>query len=494
MSIADDLSPPTLLRNAYEAADLESSRGVPEYLRHVVIDSKPEPRLFRDVAEPWQWALIARIAPAVEAAAGVFRGAPYGGPRSFWLTMPKGHDKTTLIGRMLNWALAYARTPSFNAYAAAVDKEQAALLSEAMATEASLNPWLGRHLKFGNWKVDGRGTLKILASDSHSAQGSKPDFLVMDEVTLWKDEDFFDALVSGTTKRKGMVTLVITNAGWLHTWQRRKFEEVAAQPKRWWHYEAPGRIASWMDPAEIEANRRLILPAEARRLYDNQWVDPAEGAGFVTREDVIACGRLGKDLGLLAKYRGEGRGGYVASIDYGPVRDRTVMAVMHHDRARDLVVVDRMDVLQGSRKNRVPIAAVEAWLDQVMQAFPLDCVVIDPYQMESTIQKYRNKVVVEPFEPRGGKANYELAQTLRSLVANHKIAWYPGCGDVETPRGPHTLADEFCELIVRNLAYGYRIDHPPGKHDDRVVCLGMGAVAALRVRPKMLLRESEWYW
>jgi hypothetical protein len=154
-----------------------------------------------------------------------------------------------------------------------------------------------------------------------------------------------------------------------------------------------------------------------------------------------------------------------------------------------------MDIMQGSRESPVKIEAVERWIDDIRKDFELSSVVIDPYQMESTYQRYNGLVPMKKFEARGGKSNYEMAQTLRALVVNHRLSWFPDCGTIILPNGAaHTLVDEFSELITKSMSYGFRIDHLPGRHDDRAVSLGMACTEALRVRPKKkLFLEGEYF-
>src|SRR5690349_7054394 len=97
------------LKAAYKIAETASSKSAFEYLRYCLIDSKPEPRRYIDVAYDWQKALAACILPAVEHAAGIRED--YQGPRNFWLTLPRGHDKTGMLARISSWFLAFSKKP-----------------------------------------------------------------------------------------------------------------------------------------------------------------------------------------------------------------------------------------------------------------------------------------------------------------------------------------------------------------------------------------------
>ncbi len=492
------------LEEAYQKATRESSVSALAYLNHVVIDSRPEPKAFRLVAEPWQWALAQRVLPALESVTQVNK-LTYQGPRSFWFTLPKGHDKSSFIGRMANWCLAFTRI-RLNAYVAAKDKEQAGYLAEAMEAEAKLNPWIcPERIQFRNWKVDGQqdSFLKVLAADAAGAQGVRGDLLIFDELSQWDNDQFFYNCLSGREKRPDCVMIVITNAGTKYSWQWNQLQEakkLMRETGSWYVYEAPPftQLASWMSQTRVAELKRQILPQLARQLFDNCWTDPSEGSGYISRPEVEYCEELGRLMGLVRRDKGEPNKDYVASIDYGAVKDRCVLAVGHLDDCdgfdQKRILIDKMDVWQGTRERPIQIESVERWIDETRQAFPLSCLVIDPHQMQGTIQRYQGQVPIEVYEARGGKANYVLAEALRGAIVNQQLAWYPDCGVTLFKGQEHTLVDEISELICVFKAYGYRIDHLPGRHDDRAVCLGQLVTNLLRVRPRRRLYLGEHFF
>lgn len=455
------------------------------YLQHVMIDRAGEPCRFRDVAEPWQWALASRMIPALDSVAGVRIG--YRGPRSFWFTLPRGHDKTSLIGRLCSWLLAFTRVP-LRAVAAASDRDQAGFIAEFMQTEARLNPWMSGMLRFGAWHVEGAhgSRLRIISADDRSSFGLKEDFMVLDELTHWPRRGLWDTLVSGREKRPGSVLVVITNAGLLGSWQREVFE-LAKQSPDWYVYEAPGQLAGWMDRAKVDELRKLVPAPLAKRLYDNQWITPGEDDGFVTWDEAQRC----VDPSLA--YRSHGvkeHTPYVASLDYGPVRDRTVLCVVHQESER--VVVDRMDVYQGSREHRVPVTMIEDWMLEVEERFHHPMWVVDPYNLEGTLQRFEGHLSLIRFEPRAGKTNHQLAATLRNLVMRQQVAWYPGAGEVGQ-RGDD-LTREMAEVTLEQKPYGFRISHEGNRHDDRVVALGMATWHLVQNRGFIrLMTGDRWF-
>lgn len=460
------------LEAAEQLAEQEARAGGIAYLKHVVIDSKPEPRPFRLLAQPWQWERARRVVPAFDAIAGL--NDNYSGPRSFGETYPRGHDKTSFLGRMCNFLLAFGKR-RINIVVGAADEEQAQLVTEAMKVEAALNPWLWKQLKFYKRVVRGsytRSELHILGSDAKTSFGLRGDVYILDEFTHWKKSDFWESLLSGRAKMPGALFFILSNAGLLGTWQHDLWQNLKADSS-WSIYEAPGQMNSWMDPAQIEKDRKLLPAGQAKRLFDNVWIDPAEESGYLTRPEVESCAQLGIDLGLTPQLKGQPGVEYCLSIDYGPKRDRTVLAVGHQDCTTGLLHLDNMSVWQGRPDQPVLLAAVRAWIEEQRAAFHPCRLVVDPYQMEDICQDYEQRMPVHRFEGRGGKANYELAECLRSLIVNRRLVWYPGAGDLPVDNRIDTLIDELCGLVVKQMTYGYRIDHELTRHDDRAVCLGM---------------------
>jgi hypothetical protein len=462
-------------------AERLSKSSYRDYLNFVTIDSRPEPRPFRQIAEDWQWMQANTLTPAMERVAGL--RTDYDGPTRFWLTYPRGHDKSSSIGRAMNWLLGFARRPNLRLYAAAADKDQAAQIADFMRVEGQLNPWLGGLIKHHSFNVYGQngGQLKILSADAAGVFGSKPDVVVCDELTHWPQTDagrgLFFNLYSGMEKRDDSIMVVITNAGVRNTWQWDFLQSVRKNP-RWLVYEAPGPVSSYMSPEKVAQMRADLPKALGDRVIGNRWVDPGEDANYITPAEAQACETLGGKMGLC--YQPAGRQGvdYVAAVDYGLVKDRTVLAVMHR-RMDGVVVVDKMDVWQGV--SGVPVRAddVMEWMARADRDFFKPAFVVDSYQLEPVIQRLPH-LNIERFEYRGGKGNYEAAANLLSLVRGGLMAWYPGCGK---HADGSSLVSELREVVIKTMSYGYRIDHELSKYDDRVIALAMGALRVCRGGP-----------
>jgi hypothetical protein len=476
-----------------------STRSVLDYLQFVTINSRPQPRPFRLLAEPWQWAKARTLAPAFESISGLTleqgREA-YAGPRRFWIEEPRGHDKSTGVGRLANWLLAFAPRKHLRIQVAAADKGQAKLISDYMRTEIELNPFLKARIKWSQFLIQSLvnfGTLEILAADAAGSFGGTVDLLLVDELCHWPKSDLWDVLYSGMEKVPGSVTVVTTNSGIKGTWQDRILKVFKRSPT-WLVYQAQGPLASWMNPAAVKELEAGMPRGLALRVLYNKWIDPGEENGLCTRAEAERCARLGAELGLKRRPVGVEGNEYVASVDYGLVKDRTVLCVMHMD-AQGRYLVDQMDVWQGAPGSPVQADDVQTWCETAWKKFRCHFV-MDPYQLEPVIQRLGH-LPVERYEYRGGKTNYQALSNLLTLIRNGLLAWYPGCGDIKDPdslAGVHTLADEFAEVITKPMGYGYRIDHESGRHDDRVVAVSMAALKLSEVGPKATTEGLERYF
>lgn len=270
--------PPSLIQEVWNANALAKSReSLSGFLAHYVIDSRPEPRAWGLIIEPWQRDILAPLVPAIEQMAGIRKD--YTGPKCFFYVMPKGHDKTGLIGRIATWAVGFGRH-SISSVACAADEGQANLLLQSCKSEIRLNSWIqdfvGPYRKDLVGKETG-GRLEIIASDAASASGVKCDLYICDEITFWKKREMYDMLIGGIEKRPDAVFLIISNAGIRDSWQWELLMQARSSPM--WHvHETPERVqpAKWMNAERIAEVRKSISPGHAKRVFDNIWITGTE--------------------------------------------------------------------------------------------------------------------------------------------------------------------------------------------------------------------------
>ena len=464
-----------------------AQRSLLDYLQTVVINAQPEPKQFGQAAEWWQRELLRPKVPAFEYLAGLRER--YDGPLSFWDVLARGHDKSSLEARLATWLLIASKR-IIHGYIVAADREQGQLILQAMEDEHWLNPWIARFVTVQKNVVKGpAGEVTVLPADAASAFGLRGNFYICDEVTHWKNDKMWKAVLSGRQKVSPSILCVLSNAGLKGSWQHDHYKKALVKSvtsTRWSVFYRKGFLASWVDKAELADMRDMLPPAEAARLYDNEWIDPAADKDYLRREEVEQCAELGRQLQLRYKLVGDiWVDNYVAALDYGPKKDRTVLVVLHLNRDR-VAVIDRMDVWEGKQEpgGRVSFEKVKETIAHVQRKFRPKLWVIDPYQMLPVIEWMRRDLgegcTVEEWSPRAGAGNFEMAQTLRAFIAGQQVAWYPNCGRLDTPDGPETIEDELPQLVTKRMPYGYRFDHELQRHDDRAVALAMALTRAVQ--------------
>ena len=460
----------------------------PQHFRQRLTLSLAPRRELRHEIQPWQtsdflaldnaWRRLASIDdlavfPQVAAAAPIRRA---------YIERPRGHSKTSDMAVQIAWILLAARTP-VNGVAAAADREQAALLLRAIQNLKHVNPTLCGDLTFIDGAVRNRRTgsrLDLISSDVGSSYGILPDFVICDELSHWPGPELWYSLLSSAAKKPNCVLVVLTNAGVGRGWAWDVRENASRSPD--WYFSSLDRpMAPWITEQSLAEQKAMLPPSVYERLWLNRW-QHSDGE-FVSLAEAEAC----IDPQLLRANSGQPGVQYIAAIDYAEKHDFTVGVICHHDGQR--IVVDRMDVVRPSALRPTPTAWVEAWIELAAAHFRQIRFVIDEYQLISTFQKYESCYLMKRFQFLGGQGNHGLAITLRQLILQRQVAWYPGCGsytlDSEALWNPDNssgnvvegddLTTELSSLLLRQSHSGrVRIDHKSDgiHHDDRSFALG----------------------
>jgi hypothetical protein len=304
----------------------------------VVIDAGGRAAPLCEVMDDFQRDWLSQITPALLRIMGY--PAPAEGVKArSWLEMPRGHGKTFLCALAATFALALSRRP-IRAVVAASDRDQARELRHSVAVLTRLNGWLDAArkssppgggpprrglLRVENDKVvnDASGSwLEIISSDESSSYGILADLIICDEACHWtRGEGLWTSLLSAAGKKKDAVLLVITNAGFLDSWQWALREKVRQDPA-WIFSRLDGPRASWLGADQLAEQRRLLPEIAYRRLWLNEWSGNSGDA--LSEDDVQGAMRLAGP-GLFGP--GAGRA-YYAGLDLGLRKDSSCLAVL----------------------------------------------------------------------------------------------------------------------------------------------------------------------
>lgn len=419
--------------------------------------------------------------------------APVDDVRQFFVPGTRGARKTTDMAALIltlleKQAPAYAR-----GFIVASDEDQAMDVVEVVGEMVARTPGLRelfdvslkqvKHLRTG-------ASFTALANDP-SAMGKRPWFILADELAGWPDtrasRKFWTAMTTATEKVPGCRLVVLTNAGSPAHWAYKRYETATAS-KYWRVLTIPAPLP-WHDEQKLaRARENCLTEAEYQRLFLNVWTD--EDSRLTTVEQVRAC--VSERRRPCPRRRGVR---YVAGLDVGWVNDASVLTVAHlepraqqmlqggewlpvddnddggprvaDERARALlwtVVVDEIRVWKGTQKAPVDLTQVEATAVETAARYGAT-LVYDPREMVGAAQRAAGRVPVQPFH-FSASSKAVLATTMIRLFREEAL---------DLP-DDEDLIDELVHVNVTESTTGMvRLDHDPGRHDDRAISLALCA-------------------
>lgn len=481
------------------------------FRQHLLVDADCGIRPLAQIIEPWQD--FASLDASWMRLAGLPADNCY---RRAWIERPRGHSKTTDMAVMACWALAFSGR-QLAGYAAAGDKDQAALLSKAIDRLCRLNDWLADLITVQDGRIKNKHTnsnLSILASDAPSSYGLLPDFVLCDELTHWKNRELWDSLLSSAAKRSHCLLVVITNAGFRDSWQWQTREAIRNDPA-WYFHRLEQPSASWITAATLAEQERLLPAIAYQRLWCNQWT---LGTGDALDEsDIEAALKLdGPQQAWQAGFA------YVAGLDLGISRDHSALCVVGRHvgwterklrqpdepsriitAARDIfddanelpgrATFDETEPTVHPATGRVRLCGLQTWappnggkmdleaieetVRSVHQRFRLSAVCYDPWQAESIAQRLAKDGVPMVATAASGPNLTSIATEVLSHFRDRTIELY---------EHPGLLAD-LRALRVAEKSYGVRLESPRDKrgHGDAATALGLALHGAKQFRGPM---------
>lgn len=422
----------------------------------VLKDGRP----LRDALEPWQ---VEHILNPLDARTDA--GEP--AFRLLYIELPRGHAKTTLAGAEALTELAVGG-PFRRVSAYATDEGQARYLHDAAAGFIRRSSVLSEVFVIERDRIripERDSSLEIMSADDASAYGRTDDLTIFDEVGKLRKRELWFAAYTAIAKQPHARILCISSPGWSRSMVAWAIREAARTTPGYYLFSPGKRLATWLDDAEFERQRTSSTQPEFvfRREQLGQWTD-GDGA-FITRADLARCPRLPAYRTACSE-----QSTHVLAIDLGLKRDRTAAAILHRDRARDLVALDDLRVWEGSRDDPVLIAEVESHIRRAIDDYAGLRVVVDPWNLVSTVQRFRGRIKEFHFT---AESKRRLAKNLYSLLHNGHFG-YPPDADLER---------ELLDVQLVERASGLVIDHDSSGHDDMVVSIGMAALELMSEPP-----------
>jgi len=353
----------------------------------LLIDVDGVVRRFNDVMDSWQCTDFAALDPALQRCAGRVNT---GTQMRAYLERPRGHSKTHDLAVTCVWALAFATRP-LKGYCYAADRDQARLLRDAVQTLLRLNPWLAEILTIEAHRILNKaaghpgegGTLTIEASDVGSSYGILPDLIIADELVHWQgDGSLWHSLISSAAKRANCLLVVISNAGFVDSWQWQ-VREAARTDAAWYFSRLDGSHASWLTPERLEEQRRMLPPVAYARLWLNQW--SSGGGDALSESDIDAAFVDG-----LQPMTGRERGWlFVAGVDLGLTRDCSAVVVLGVPAGglSGRIRLAHNRLWRPTLGKKINLLEVEQHLLDLDKQYSLESIGFDPWQMEHLAQR-----------------------------------------------------------------------------------------------------------
>jgi phage terminase large subunit-like protein len=430
-------------------------------LSQLVIDN--DGRRWGDVAHPQQW----------DDALAVLN--PKSTTRYHFLTRARGWSKTTDLAAIVLVIMLTQAHPGDRLDVVAADRDQGALLINAINRFVVRTPGLAGMLNISRYKVTAPGdvVLEALPADPAGSYGRQPALLIVDELAQWPDtpsaRERWLANYTGMHKAPDARLVVLTTAGDPAHFSHPIRERADASPM-WRLHEIHGP-SPWTDAAYLDEQHASLTEASWRRFYLNEWI--AGDDRFTTLEDVTACVRHTGPLQPIPGIK------YVIGVDLGWKNDRTAVAVAHLEPTTTpgtpTVVIDRLDVWTGSRDNPVILDNVETSILATANLFNRATIKMDAREGVGMAQRLRGHGLDVIDEAFTAALNSQLARTLEPLLRAHRLA---------IPDDPD-LIDEFINLRIVEPASGQsRIEHTPGHHNDQAIAIALTADQLLNTPPR----------
>jgi phage terminase large subunit-like protein len=385
------------------------------------------------------------------------------------LGLPKKHGKSTLAAGIGLW-FCFASEPHGEVIVAANNLDQASLIVYGKIRQAFMdNPQLkssARLLKTGiEMKATGT-TCRPIAHKYQTAAGVNPTLVIFDELWGFPGREFYDELTESPA-RQDPLSLIVTYAGYDKDsllYSLYKDGEKKRDPRMFYLW-VHDNLASWVSQEYLDSQKLRLPHNNYIRFHENRW---SAGAGQVVTDEDIQ--RIHAQPWLPQFGAPNDRQlSFIISNDLGLSHDRAARCVGHFDPMDGKVYVDSLRWWQGTKKEHVPINEVEADLITQAQAFKTTSLHIDPWQMEYVIQRLKGMFTVTPFNFNADIVH--LSQTLLTLIRTGTLVMY----------NEPEFDTELRQVLARQTAKGWRIDHQKGKRDDLVIAVGMMCVEAVRM-------------
>lgn len=432
------------------------------FIEDLTVPIPTEPR-FGDVMAPFQRMRMKKLVPDLHALVAK-KKPPIG---RHWWEATKGASKDTDLAAAVMWLLAFARRPIFG-QAGAADAGQASEIRKAANEWISVNPWLDARIQVQKYAIlspDTGSRLEIETADANTAHGSRPDFLLVNELHAIKSEDVADTWVDNADKIPWGVRVIATNAGFKNRWQW-KWRGIALDGSRigTWYFAKYDKPAPWISMVQLAESKRRNTTSRYRRLWEGVWVDGSGDA--LDPSDVEACVRLKAGIEPDPKLL------FLGGLDLGVRHDHSALLGVGVEPGESVKLALCESWAPGT-DGKVNLVAVRAAVLEAHKRYGFCWLGYDPSQCELMAQDLVNEdVPMVPVEFRGKMLDL-MAREILQAFRNRKIELY------DDPQ----LVDDLFRLTIEERSYGYKLSaiSDDSGHADRAIALAITLPLALAI-------------
>ena len=437
---------------------------------------------FGESAAPFQWRFLHAVEPALAWIASAGGNAPPPERWWYWGQRHRGSSKSTdcviaLLPPFLTCPLAR------RFIILSTDSDAARVLIQIASKIVKLNPALASRVRVDRWKLTNTQTgseIAVMSNDAASFYGQLPDVIVADELTHWADtsgEALWDSLISTMPKKKHLVLIILSNAGWLDSWQRRVFDAMQDVPHAM--VDVMHEKAHWVTEQQLAAQRRLVPASTYRRLWENEWV-PGTGDALDPADVEAACTLSGPVM--KCEWGVQQRA--IVCLDVGVRHDRSAMVVLVLDfRAHRIKLGWVQDWAPPYPGGSVDLEAVFEAVARTVKTYRATHLCYDEWQAMSLAQRIqRLGVNLNPVHFAGDGAT-RMANSLLEVFRERRIDLF---------RHPQLLRDLQQLSIVERPTGGYKVSAPRNKegHADLGISLTLGLPLAWQALREVTIAPS----
>lgn len=372
--------------------------------------------LFGEHASDFQREFIQAAAPGLLKIARP--DAPEPRWRRFWSQLHRGAGKTLVGGILSLWLLLYSMLRQVRGGVIATDQDQGGISRDTIDMLVRL---FSQHvapiddlIEVQRWRVVNKANgseLLILSSDAPSSYGLTLDWAICDEITLWPTPGMWTSVVSTIAKRKNAMLFVLSNPGWVDSWQHPIHEMVQDAPD--WLYLNAQR-SPWISEEQLAEQRRLLTPDDYLRNWENTWITGAGGTLSSRDIDALLTIEEQPQWPDPEAYR-------IGGLDLASKNDRVGFVLLESREGSGRVkLIHAQSWAPDPGTGAIDLIQVEHDLREIHRHFPMHRLRFDPWGADLLTQQLQQAGISVEAVPFTNPNLDAMTQSLVEVVREHR--------------------------------------------------------------------------